>query len=200
MQPLTDQVAVVTGAARGSGAGSRRCSPRRARVSSSPTSTRPPPSARPRSWGRGALAVATDVTVGPPSSEWPPRRSSSLRPHRHPGCQRGDLPERRARRDRRRALGPGHGHQRQGRAARHPGLHAGDAARGYGRIVLTSSITGPITGQAGYAHYGASKAAMLGLMRSAAIELATSGSPSTPSCPATSRRPGSQRRARSTSA
>jgi 3-oxoacyl-[acyl-carrier protein] reductase len=37
--------------------------------------------------------------------------------------------------------------------------------RGYGRIVLTSSITGPNTGQAGYAPYGASKAAMLGLMR-----------------------------------
>src|SRR4029077_2297839 len=48
-------------------------------------------------------------------------------------------------------------------------------SRGYGRIVLTSSITGPLTGQAGYAHYGASKAAMLGLMRSAAIELAPSG-------------------------
>jgi 3-oxoacyl-[acyl-carrier protein] reductase len=48
-------------------------------------------------------------------------------------------------------------------------------ARGYGRIVLTSSITGPITGQAGYAHYGASKAAMLGLVRSAAVELATRG-------------------------
>jgi 3-oxoacyl-[acyl-carrier protein] reductase len=48
-------------------------------------------------------------------------------------------------------------------------------ARVYGRIVLTSSITGPITGQTGFAHYGASKAAMLGLMRSAAVELATSG-------------------------
>jgi 3-oxoacyl-[acyl-carrier protein] reductase len=47
--------------------------------------------------------------------------------------------------------------------------------RGYGRIVLTSSITGPVTGQAGFAPYGASKAAMLGLMRSAAVELATSG-------------------------
>ena len=47
--------------------------------------------------------------------------------------------------------------------------------RGYGRIVLTSSITGPITGQAGFAHYGASKAAMLGFMRSAAVELARSG-------------------------
>src|SRR5207237_9982995 len=48
-------------------------------------------------------------------------------------------------------------------------------ARGYGRIVLTSSITGPITGQAGFAHYGASKAAMLGFMRSAAVELAAHG-------------------------
>jgi 3-oxoacyl-[acyl-carrier protein] reductase len=48
-------------------------------------------------------------------------------------------------------------------------------ARGYGRIVLTSSITGPVTGQPGFAHYGASKAAMLGFMRSAAVELALTG-------------------------
>lgn len=48
-------------------------------------------------------------------------------------------------------------------------------ARGYGRIVLTSSITGPVTGQPGFAHYGASKAAMLGFMRSAAVELARTG-------------------------
>lgn len=47
--------------------------------------------------------------------------------------------------------------------------------RGYGRVVLMSSITGPITGQVGYGHYGASKAAMLGLMRSAAVELAPEG-------------------------
>jgi 3-oxoacyl-[acyl-carrier protein] reductase len=47
--------------------------------------------------------------------------------------------------------------------------------RSYGRIVLTSSITGPITGQVGFAHYGASKAALLGMMRSAAVELALSG-------------------------
>jgi 3-oxoacyl-[acyl-carrier protein] reductase len=46
---------------------------------------------------------------------------------------------------------------------------------GYGRVVLTSSITGPITGHPGYTHYGASKAAMLGFMRSAAIELARDG-------------------------
>jgi 3-oxoacyl-[acyl-carrier protein] reductase len=48
-------------------------------------------------------------------------------------------------------------------------------SRRYGRIVLTSSITGPVTGQPGFATYGASKAAMLGFMRSAAVELATSG-------------------------
>ncbi|WP_027416661.1 3-oxoacyl-ACP reductase FabG [Aneurinibacillus terranovensis] len=42
----------------------------------------------------------------------------------------------------------------------------------YGRIILTSSITGPVTGYAGWSHYGASKAAQLGFMRSAALELA----------------------------
>ncbi|PWJ49046.1 3-oxoacyl-[acyl-carrier protein] reductase [Quadrisphaera granulorum] len=44
-----------------------------------------------------------------------------------------------------------------------------------GRVVLTSSITGPITGDAGWSHYGASKAAQLGFMRTAAIELAPHG-------------------------
>lgn len=41
-----------------------------------------------------------------------------------------------------------------------------------GRIIITSSITGPITGYNGFSHYGASKAAQLGFMRSAALELA----------------------------
>ncbi|CAB4939401.1 MAG: 3-oxoacyl-ACP reductase FabG [Actinobacteria bacterium] len=43
---------------------------------------------------------------------------------------------------------------------------------GRGRVILTSSITGPITGYPGWSHYGASKAAQLGFMRTAAIELA----------------------------
>jgi 3-oxoacyl-[acyl-carrier protein] reductase len=43
---------------------------------------------------------------------------------------------------------------------------------GRGRVILTSSITGPITGYPGWAHYGASKAAQLGFMRTAALELA----------------------------
>jgi 3-oxoacyl-[acyl-carrier protein] reductase len=45
-------------------------------------------------------------------------------------------------------------------------------ARKAGRIILTSSITGPITGYPGWSHYGASKAGQLGFMRTAAIELA----------------------------
>jgi 3-oxoacyl-[acyl-carrier protein] reductase len=43
---------------------------------------------------------------------------------------------------------------------------------GRGRVVVTSSITGPVTGYAGWAHYGASKAGQLGFIRSAALELA----------------------------
>ena len=43
---------------------------------------------------------------------------------------------------------------------------------GAGRVILTSSITGPVTGFPGWSHYGASKAAQLGFMRTAAIELA----------------------------
>jgi 3-oxoacyl-[acyl-carrier protein] reductase len=46
---------------------------------------------------------------------------------------------------------------------------------GHGRVILTSSITGPITGYAGWSHYGASKAGQLGFMRSAALEFAKSG-------------------------
>jgi len=44
---------------------------------------------------------------------------------------------------------------------------------GRGRIVITSSITGPITGDLRWSHYGATKAAQLGFMRTAALELAS---------------------------
>ncbi|WP_027062160.1 3-oxoacyl-ACP reductase FabG [Mesorhizobium loti] len=44
-----------------------------------------------------------------------------------------------------------------------------------GRIVLTSSITGPVTGFPGWSHYGATKAGQLGFMRTACIELAKYG-------------------------
>jgi 3-oxoacyl-[acyl-carrier protein] reductase len=46
---------------------------------------------------------------------------------------------------------------------------------GEGRIVITSSITGPVTGFPGWTHYGATKAGQLGFMRTACIELAKYG-------------------------
>jgi 3-oxoacyl-[acyl-carrier protein] reductase len=49
------------------------------------------------------------------------------------------------------------------------------AGSGHGRVVVTSSITGPITGVPGWTHYGASKAAQLGFVRAAAMELAAQG-------------------------
>jgi len=43
---------------------------------------------------------------------------------------------------------------------------------GHGRVIITSSITGPITGYPGWSHYGATKSAQLGFLHTAAIELA----------------------------
>jgi len=45
----------------------------------------------------------------------------------------------------------------------------------YGRIVITGSITGVLTGVPALAHYGASKAALVGLVRGAALEAARDG-------------------------
>ncbi|MCR1785554.1 3-oxoacyl-ACP reductase FabG [Nocardioides carbamazepini] len=48
-------------------------------------------------------------------------------------------------------------------------------ASGRGRVVVTTSITGPTTGYPGLAVYAASKAAQLGFVRTAALELAPHG-------------------------
>ena len=40
-----------------------------------------------------------------------------------------------------------------------------------GRVILTSSITGPVTGYPGWSHYGASKSGQLGFLKTAAMEL-----------------------------
>jgi len=45
----------------------------------------------------------------------------------------------------------------------------------YGRILVTSSITGPKTGMPGFAHYGATKGGVNGFIRNAAVELAAHG-------------------------
>ena len=46
------------------------------------------------------------------------------------------------------------------------------ADTGRGRVVVTSSITGNYTGFPAWSHYGATKAAQMGFVRSAALELA----------------------------
>ena len=49
------------------------------------------------------------------------------------------------------------------------------AARGHGRIINVSSVTGPIVAQVGLAAYGAAKAGVDGLTRALALELAPRG-------------------------
>lgn len=48
-------------------------------------------------------------------------------------------------------------------------------ARGYGRIVQVSSVTGPVVAIAGESGYAAAKAGMLGMTRALALELGRSG-------------------------
>lgn len=45
-------------------------------------------------------------------------------------------------------------------------------AQGFGKIVVTSSISGPVTALPGYSHYTASKGGVAGFIRTAAVELA----------------------------
>jgi 3-oxoacyl-[acyl-carrier protein] reductase len=49
------------------------------------------------------------------------------------------------------------------------------ASRGWGRIVMVSSVTGPIATYPGATGYGAAKAGMEGMMRGLAVELGPSG-------------------------
>lgn len=48
-------------------------------------------------------------------------------------------------------------------------------SQGYGRILFTSSITGPYVTSPGHGHYGATKAGINGLIRSAALEFSGFG-------------------------
>ena len=48
-------------------------------------------------------------------------------------------------------------------------------AQGYGRMIFTSSITGPRVTNPGHGHYSASKAGILGFVRAAALEFASFG-------------------------
>ena len=63
---------------------------------------------------------------------------------------------------------------------------------GRGRVVITSSITGPVTGYPELSVYAASKAGQLGFMRSAAVELAPFGITVNAICPGSIRTEGLQ--------
>ena len=60
------------------------------------------------------------------------------------------------------------------------------AARGGGRILVTSSVIGPRVAMGGAAHYVGGKAGVNGFIRAAAFELAPTASPSTASSRASS--------------
>jgi 3-oxoacyl-[acyl-carrier protein] reductase len=175
MQALTDQVAVVTGAARGIGRGIASvlvAEGARVVVADVDAAAGERTAAE---LGERALAVATDVTDRASVDALAAAALAAYGRIDILAANAGIYPSTELA-----AIDDGTWDRVMGINAK-GALHALQActpamlARGYGRIVLTSSITGPITGQTGYAHYGASKAAMLGLMRSAAVELATSG-------------------------
>ena len=56
-------------------------------------------------------------------------------------------------------------------------------AAGYGRVVNVASITGPVMAMVGNVDYGAAKAAMVGMSRALAVEVAASGVTVNAVCP-----------------
>jgi len=175
MQPLTDQVAVVTGAARGIGRGIAAVLAAEGACVVIADIDAEAAALTAAELGEGALAVATDVTE---RASVEALAAAALAAYGridilaanagiYPTALIDEIDEREW--DRVNDLNA------RGAFFALQACVPAMRERGYGRIVLTSSITGPVTGHPGYAHYGASKAAMLGFMRSAAIELATSG-------------------------
>ena len=104
------------------------------------------------------------------------RGGRALRRHRRAVRERRHLPRRQARRHDRAGHRRDLRHQRQGHDALGQGLPAGARAqRPRARRPRPRRSPGPITGFPGWSHYGATKAAQLGFLRTAAIELAPKG-------------------------
>ena len=104
------------------------------------------------------------------------RDRRALRRHRRPVRQRRRLPRHQARGHDRGGHRRDLRHQRQGHDALGQGLPARPRAqRARARRASPPRSPGPITGFPGWSHYGATKAAQLGFVRTAAIELAGKG-------------------------
>jgi 3-oxoacyl-[acyl-carrier protein] reductase len=178
METLDGQVAVITGAGRGIGAGIARvlrAEGARIVVADVDLDAAEAVAAALSADGEHAVAIETDVTSKPAVdrmaaetvARWGRIDILAANAGIYPHIPLADLDQ--ARFDRLIAI------NLRGAVFAVQACIPAMSERGYGRIVLTSSITGSIVGQPGYAHYGASKAAMLGFMRSAALEVAGAG-------------------------
>ena len=149
--------------------------------------------------GRRAAAIKCDVTDREQVDGDGRARGRGVRLGRHPGQQRGHArPRRPVRRPVARALGARPARQPDRRLQLRAGRLAAHAERGWGRIVNMASVAGTLGGF-GQASYSTTKAGLLGLTKSLAIEGAATGSPSTRSSPGSSaprpsiRQPGDER-------
>ena len=130
MQRLEGRVAVSPAPRAASASASPRCSRRRGRRSSWSISTRRAGERAAealRAAGHDALAVAADVVDRAAVDAMAAAALERYGRIDIVGRERRHLSGGRDRRDGRRRLGPGHGHQREGRAAHDPGVPAGHA-------------------------------------------------------------------------